>query len=66
MRILDVNPRLFAEVLKGLRARLSLEQIAGQLWLDFPDDPEVWASHETIYQSLSGCQMVCVSCVAPK
>ena len=35
-----------------LRRRLSPEQIAGRLRRQFPDDPEMWVSTETIYQSL--------------
>ena len=30
----------------------SPEQIAGRLRRDFPDQPEMWVSTETIYQSL--------------
>lgn len=51
-RTLEKNPALLAEVLKGLQRRHSPEQIAGRLRLDFPDDPEMWVSHETIYQAL--------------
>ena len=35
-----------------LRRRCSPEQIAGRLRRQFPDQPEMWVSTETIYQSL--------------
>jgi len=35
-----------------LEDRLSPEQIAAQLRLEYPDQPEMWVSHETIYQSI--------------
>ena len=35
-----------------LARRYSPEQIAGRLRVKFPDDPEMWVSTETIYQSL--------------
>lgn len=51
-RKLETNPALLAEVLRGLKLRYSPEQIAGRLREDFPDDPEMWVSHETIYQTM--------------
>jgi IS30 family transposase len=36
----------------ALERRWSPEQIAGWLRRSFPDQPELWVSHETIYQSL--------------
>jgi transposase, IS30 family len=52
VRRLDDNPALLAEVLRGLRQRHSPEQIAGRLRTDFPEDPEMWVSPETIYQAI--------------
>jgi IS30 family transposase len=49
---LAVNLRLRREVQTRLEQRHSPEQIARRLREDFPDDPEMWVSHETIYQSL--------------
>jgi IS30 family transposase len=49
---LATNPRLRELVQDDLRRRLSPEQIAGRLRREFPDDPELWVSAETIYQSL--------------
>jgi IS30 family transposase len=51
-RKLATNPGLFDEVLQRLKKRHSPEQIAGRLRQDFPDDAEMWVSHETIYQAL--------------
>jgi transposase, IS30 family len=45
-------PRLRAEVERRLLERWSPQQIAARLRLDFPEDPEMRVSHETIYQSL--------------
>ena len=49
---LQTNLRLRAIVQDDLRRRYSPEQIAGRLRHRFPDDPEMWVSTETIYQSL--------------
>ena len=46
------SPRLRAEVERRLAQRWSPQQIAARLRVDFPDDPEMRVSHETIYQSL--------------
>jgi IS30 family transposase len=51
-RKLETNPALRDEVVQRLGMRHSPEQIAGRLREDFPDDPEMWVSHETIYQAL--------------
>ena len=49
---LVVNQRLRAIVQRDLERKYSPEQIAGRLRLAFPDEPEMWVSTETIYQSL--------------
>jgi IS30 family transposase len=46
------NPRLRRAVERFLEAHWSPQQIAWQLRHDHPDEPEMWVSHETIYQSL--------------
>ena len=46
------NVVLRAKVEQDLEKKYSPEQIAGRLRVEFPDDPEMWVSHETIYQSL--------------
>jgi len=43
---------LRGKVEQDLEKKYSPEQIAGRLRVEFPDDPEMWVSHETIYQSL--------------
>ncbi len=43
---------LVAVVTAWLEQWWSPEQIANKLQLEFPDDPMMWVSHETIYQSL--------------
>jgi IS30 family transposase len=49
---LAVNVALRERVQDDLRRRYSPEQIAGRLRRQFPEDPEMWVSAETIYQSL--------------
>jgi len=46
------HPRLLLEVEQRLREYCSPQQIAARLKREFPDDPEMRISHETIYQSL--------------
>jgi transposase, IS30 family len=49
---LAVCPGLREVVQAGLSRRWSPEQIVARLKADYPNDPEMWVSHETIYQSL--------------
>jgi transposase, IS30 family len=49
---LVTNRALRAKVEHDLEKKYSPQQIAGRLRTEFPDDPEMWVSHETIYQSL--------------
>ena len=51
-RRLESSPALLAEVVQRLEQRHSPMQIACRLRQDFPEDPEMWVSHETIYQAL--------------
>ncbi|HEV2070234.1 MAG TPA: IS30 family transposase [Acidimicrobiales bacterium] len=44
--------RLAAQVTEWLQEWWSPEEIARRLRLEFPDDPMMWVSYETIYQSL--------------
>jgi IS30 family transposase len=43
---------LRAAVVSRLNDKYSPQQVAGELRLDFPDQPEMQVSHETIYQAL--------------
>ncbi|MGI5132128.1 IS30 family transposase [Pseudonocardia sp. CA-107938] len=52
LRKLATRPELHAEVLARLEKRWSPEQIATTLCRDYPERPEMWVSHETIYQAL--------------
>ena len=45
-------PRLVAQVAAWLEQLWSPEEIARRLRIEFLDDPMMWVSHETIYQSL--------------
>ena len=49
---LAANPALSAQVQARLHARWSPEQISRTLRRDYPDQPEMWVSYETIYQEL--------------
>src|SRR5665811_1469422 len=49
---LVTNVVLRARVELDLEKRYSPEQIAGRLRGDYPDDPEMWGSTETIYKTL--------------
>ncbi|HEY5342249.1 MAG TPA: IS30 family transposase [Solirubrobacteraceae bacterium] len=49
---LATNLVLREKVEQDLRRRYSPEQIVGRLRQDFPQNQEMWVSHETIYQSL--------------
>ena len=49
---LAASPRLHAEVVARLKLNHSPEQISRRLVVDFPDDPEMRVSHETIYRAL--------------
>jgi len=49
---LAINPQLRELVQAKLIERLSPRQIAVELRIEFPDNPEMWVSHEAIYQSI--------------
>ena len=49
---LATNLELRELVQAKLKERLSPQQISVELRHEFPDNPEMWVSHETIYQSI--------------
>lgn len=49
---LECNPRLKAQVYKGLIERLSPEAISGRLAVAFPNDPTMQLSYESIYRHI--------------
>jgi transposase, IS30 family len=49
---LAANPELLAEVRWRLKKNWSPEQISQDLQVSFPDQPEMWCCHETIYRSI--------------
>ena len=49
LRKLDDNPRLAGIVTELLLKRWSPQQISARLKYDFPNEPEMWVSPETIY-----------------
>ena len=49
---LATNEPLRQLVQAKLEEKLSPEQIAAELRLEFADDPSMWVSHETIYQAI--------------
>ena len=46
------SPKLAAKVTEWLNESWSPEEIARRLRIEFPGDPMMWVSHETIYQAL--------------
>ncbi len=46
------SPELAAQVTRGLKKWWSPVEISRRLRLEYPDDPMMWVSHETIYKTL--------------
>src|SRR5207302_1476428 len=46
------DPELRKQIEDKLRAKLSPRQAAAELRCQFPHEPEMWVSHEAIYQSI--------------
>ena len=51
-RKLEARPQLREQVVTRLSHHHSPEQVARRLRRDIPNEPEMWVSHETIYQAL--------------
>jgi IS30 family transposase len=51
-RKLETSPQLHDAVNDGLRQDWSPEQISKRLRIDYPDDPQMRISHETIYECI--------------
>jgi transposase, IS30 family len=51
-RLLVPGSRLWQPVMSKLRRGWSPEQIAHRLRMQYPDEPEHWVSHQTIYHAL--------------
>jgi Transposase and inactivated derivatives, IS30 family len=51
-RKLESDERLHDVVAEGLAAEWSPRQISERLVVDFPDEPEMRVSHETVYETL--------------
>jgi len=61
---------LVAVVTEWLEQWWSPEQITSRLRIEFPDDPMMWVSHETIYRRCSSrgeenCAVSCTAACAP-
>jgi transposase, IS30 family len=52
LRKLAGDSPLRRQVVEWLVDRFSPQQVAARLRLDFPDRPEMWVGHETIYQAI--------------